>query len=171
MIKSAGILMIVCACVLSGAHIARAARLEQTQLQSMIDALCFIRSELSCRLRALPDAFAQLAASSNPQIAAFFSVCADCLGEHGPATLSYAFRQAMCRTPGLLLTAPAQRTLAALSATLGRQDLAGSVQALDDAAEQLRQELARLRSGGADRRRSYAAVCVCAGLAAAVILL
>ena len=171
MIKSAGLIMIVSASLYAAGHIWRTSRQEQLQLQAMIDALLFLRGELSGRLRALPDIFRQLSAASNPQIAAFFSICADHLGAKSLGTLSYAFHQALVRTPGLLLTDPARNTLRELASLLGRQDLAGSLQLIDAALEQLRAEQQRLRSGGAERRRSCAAVCVCAGFAAAVILI
>ena len=66
---------------------------------------------------------------------------------------------------------PARQTLLTLGASLGEFDLDGQSRALELALARLSSQLRRLEEGSSARRRSYATIGVCAGLAVAVILL
>ena len=81
------------------------------------------------------------------------------------------FQTALDRTAELSLAMPARQTLLTLGASLGEFDLDGQSRALELALARLSSQLRRLEEGSGARRRSYATIGVCAGLAVAVILL
>ena len=110
---------------------ARTVRRQQVQTVVLIDALLRLRHELQYRLTPLPDAFAVLGEMPNREVAAFFSAMSARLQSGRTCTVGYACRRAMAQTGGLQLTAGTRSALLALFDALGRYDLEGNLQMLE----------------------------------------
>lgn len=172
MLKGIGALCVVTAASFMGFGFAGSVRRQVRQLTAMIDALTFLKSEILYRKTPLPEAFPLTAAASQePGTRAFFRACTHAMRADRTLSAMQVFRMALEKTPELCLPLAAQQTLLTLGASLGEFDLEGQSRALELALARLNSQLHRLEQGSAARRRSYATIGVCAGLAVAVILL
>lgn len=137
----------------------------------MIDALLRIRHELQYRLTPLPEIFAALGSSRNPETAEFFSQLGAMLASAQSCTVGFACRHALAHTRGLCLSGAARGTLLSLFDALGKYDLEGNLQVLELALSRLREEAKALRNSAPSRCRTYLTLGICTGLAVAVILI
>ena len=172
MLKEIGALCVVTAASVMGFGFAGSVRQQTRQLAAMIDALTFLKSEILYRRTPLPEAFPLVAAAAQEQgTRAFFRCCGREMRTDRTMSAMQVFRVALGKTAELRLPLASQQTLLTLGASLGEFDLDGQSRAVELALARLGSQLHRLEQGSGARRRSYATIGVCAGLAVAVILL
>lgn len=172
MLRGIGALCVVAAASVMGFGFAGGVRRQERQLAAMLDALTFLKSEILYRKTPLAETFTLVTAAAQEQgTRAFFRCCAHAMRSDRTLRPMQVFQTALDRTAELSLAMPARQTLLTLGASLGEFDLDGQSRALELALARLSSQLRRLEEGSSARRRSYATIGVCAGLAVAVILL
>lgn len=171
MLKLLGSFLVVLAAGSVGFGFAAAVRAQAVQLQRLIAALEYMKSEIAFRLTPLPELFRLLGSAQDEPVGSFFARCASELLHEPGAGIQTVFHHALRQTQKLALPQSARRTLLELSVSLGKFDAQGQINALSLASERLRQQLATLEAGRKERCRSYETIGICAGLALAVILL
>lgn len=171
MLKLLGTVFVVAASAFVGFGFAANVRSQAQQLEALLGAMDYMKSEISCRLTPLPELFYLLSRSGGKAVGAFFGRCAALLTQNPGASLQGVFLEAMKQTPQLAFSKQTRQTLLELALQLGKFDAAGTAGALDLASARLRHELQILDAHRRERCRSYETLGICTGLALAVILL
>ena len=171
MIRIIGAGLVVLSASAVGFGFARAVRLQCAQLEGLLWALEFMKSEMSAHLTPLPGIFGMLGSCRQKDVALFFTAAADALGTPPGCTLPVSFKRGFEASQSFRPGETAVQTLYALSAGLGRFDLESQLAAIEQAKGHITRALLNLQAQKPGRCRSYETIGVCAGLALAVILL
>lgn len=172
MLKEIGVLCVIAGASAVGFGFAGNIRRQLRQTAALAEAMTFLKNEITYRRTPLPQIFPLLAASaSEPAVSTFWGLCGRLMCAERQRSVSSVFRAALEKTPGLTVSAETRQTLLTLGTSLGQFDLEGQNRALELAAARLEAQLHRLEQGSTARRRSYITIGICAGMAAAVILL
>lgn len=166
-IKWFGAMLVVVACGGVGFSMAASCRRESWELRSLVSALDYMACELRFRLTPLPQLVRQ-AGKEYPGAAG--SVLIDLAEElenqiiPDADSCMYAALSRARRIPK-----STEQALRLLGTTLGRFDLQGQLQGLEQVRSHCRRELDRLLADRDQRIRSYQTLGVCAGAALAIL--
>jgi stage III sporulation protein AB len=169
--KWLGLICIVAASSGVGFGYARSIRRQSAQLGHLIDSLGYMRSEILYRMTPLPELFETLSGAENNAVGLFFSLCASQLRSDRTMPIPGIFKKSWenCRT--VCLSPETKQTLLSLGMALGRFDVDGQCRAIELAEQKLRREQETLDKNKRARCRGYEAIGICAGLAAAIVIL
>lgn len=166
-IKWLGAILVIVGCGGVGFSMAASCKREEWTLRSLVSALDFMTCELQFRLTPLPllarqtgqecrgiigDVLTELAAQLEKQIIPDADSC------------MYAALSRFEHLPKA-----AEEALRLLGTSLGRFDLSGQLQGLEQVRAHCRRELERMSAGKEQRLRSYQTLGVCAGAALAIL--
>lgn len=170
MIRLTGAALVIFSASLAGFGLARSVRTVCAQLEGLIWALDFMKSEMSARLTPLPQLFSMLGACREKSVAAFFTEAGRALSAPPGCTVPVSFKRGAQNASALCVPGECMQSLYALSMSLGRFELESQLAAIERAKAEMTAALLRLQAEKRARCRSYETIGVCAGLALAVIL-
>lgn len=163
-----GALLVILGCGGFGFSMAAAYRREERLLRQLMEVLQFFQWELSCRLTPLPELCRMAGSLGKGSVHLLFSVLSRELEERLAPQVSdcmYAALQHSDLSPGI-------RELACeLGRSLGRFDLEGQLQGLNEIRKRCCQQLETLQNNRTDRLRSYQTLGLCAGAALVILFL
>ncbi len=168
MIRMLGAGMIVTGCTAFGFLMAAAHRREERHLVALSGAMEYMHCELRYRQSNVLDLCRGAAKGREAAIASFFLDLAQGLEEQTCPDLPACLERVLDRPD---LSDSVRRVLEKFGETLGRFDLPGQMRGIEAAARMAETELARVREGAAQRRRSYQTLGLCAGAALAILFL
>lgn len=152
-----------------GFSMAHGQRREEQQLESLLQVLGFMESELSCNLTALPMLCELSAQQVKGELRTLFSRLALALQSHTAADASICMDTVLDASASL--PESVCEPLSYLGKSLGRFDLHGQLNGLHAARQLCTRRLDALRSDRHARWRSYRVIGLCAGAALAILLL
>lgn len=167
--KWIGAVLVITGCGGFGFSIAAGYRREEGLLRQLIRALNYMEWELQYRLTPLPELCRQAGRESRGILREVFSGLADELERQTFPDAAGCMIGALNRSrelPGKI-----RELLKQLGSTLGRFDLPGQKQGLEEVRLQCRLELERLEKNRETRLRSYGTLGLCAGTALAILFL
>lgn len=170
MLKTAALILIAASACTVGFGFAGTVQAQCRQLEDLSDALLYMKNEMTYRMTPLCDIFEALSCREPGAVGALFASAAQALQSDCMTDAYGALNEAVASVKGLVLSAHAKRTVLNLAASLGKFDIDGQERVLALAQEQLASELISLRANASKRAASYRTIGICAGLAAAVIL-
>lgn len=164
-----GAILIVVSCSGCGFAIAAGKRREESLLYQLMDILQVIEAELQYRLTPLPE-LCRMAAGETRGIlhAVFLNLYRELSWQKLPDAGSCMYA-AVSRSGEL--PPRVRRLLVQLGHTLGRFDLSGQLQGLQEVRKRCDESLDKIRKNREERLRSYQTLGVCAGAALAIILI
>lgn len=140
-------------------------------LSRLVEALGYMRGEISFNLTPLPDIIQSLSAKTGEADKNFFWVCQRGLKKLGDKPFPEIWRESIDSTLGHLLKEEELITFAALGDVLGRYDSEEQVRSLEYAEKRLSLYLQIAETERAQQGKVYGAVSVLSGLAAIIILI
>lgn len=169
MLKWYGAILIVLGCGSIGFAMAAAHRREETVLRQLIGALDFMQCELQYRLTALPDLCRMTAAQCQGNLRTLFITLAQELEDQLSPDAFHCMNAALAKVPKI--PGKAGEILRSMGRTLGRFDLEGQIQGLENARQNCRRMLENMSENREVRLRSYQTLSLCAGAALAILFL
>lgn len=166
--KILGACCIFAGCGSFGFAMAAACRREETELRRLIAALEFMSCELSYRMTPLSALCRRAAQDSGGTVRFYLTELACALEQQAEPDVQSCVRGVLEKLPPAKLL---NRQLRELGTTLGRFDLPGQLRGLESAIRSAEEALRSVRDGGAERRRSYQTLGLCAGAAMAILFL
>ncbi len=171
MLKCLGLLLVVGSASAVGFGFAGSVHRQLEQMRQMLTAIAYIKAEISYRMTPLEEIFTALASDISGAVGAFFAACAKRMQKERTSGMQDVFCLAMRDVQALRLPREAHGALVSLALVLGKFDVEGQCRALDLAAERMEKTIHELEENRHERCRSYRTIGICAGFAAAVILL
>ncbi len=168
-IKLIGAGLIIAGCGSVGFSMASAHRREETALRQLSSALDFMECELQYRLTPLPELCRNAAADCSGCIKDVLLCLASELENQIAPDASACMNAAIAKTAKL--PRRVQKNFMELGVSLGRFDLQGQLQGLENARQLCRRDLEELSQNRDVRLRSYQTLGLCAGSALAVLFL
>ncbi len=141
----------------------------ERELRQLLKILCFMENQLEYRLTPLPELCRQAGKESGGRLGRVFADLARELDWQSAPDAAGCMAAALGKSrdlPGRL-----RMRLLSLGQTLGRFDLPGQLQGLEQEKENCRLQLEALRADRGTRLRSYGTLGLCAGAALAILLL
>lgn len=166
-VKLIGAMLIIAGCGGVGFSMAMSHRREEAALRQLIRALDYMGCELQYHLTPLPDLCRSAAAESGGTVSQVLLRLASELDAQIAPDASVCMNAAIAAVPKL--PRKAVSVLQQLGTTLGRFDLHGQLNGLDEARIQCRRELDGLTENRDVRLRSYQTLGLCAGSALAIL--
>ena len=166
-IKWIGAILVVLGCGGVGFTMAANYRREEWTLRALVRALDYMTCELQFRLTPLPQLCRQAGRECGTMAGRALTALAEELESQTCPDADGCMNAALSRleqVPGATVQA-----LGLLGASLGRFDLEGQLQGLEQVRAHCRRELAALESGRDQRIRGYQTLGVCAGAALAIL--
>lgn len=163
-----GALLVILGCGGFGFSMAAAYRREERLLRQLMETLQFFQWELSCRLTPLPELCRMAASLGKGSVPLLFSRLSRELEDgHAPevSACMYAALRHSDLSPGI------RELLSALGRSLGRFDLDGQLQGLNEIKKRCCHQLEALQNNRTDRLRSYQTLGLCAGVALVILFL
>lgn len=160
--------MIFLGCGGFGFSMAASNRREEQQLKDLNSGLEYMICELSYRQTALPELCRETARICGKQVGTFFLELAKELEKQAAPDVQVCVFEILEK---MSVSGELRRILRETGATLGRFDLPGQLRGLEGAVQSVELQLRRIRDGASQRRRSYQTLGLCAGAAAAILLL
>ena len=167
MLRTLGILLVVCGASGAGFSMALGVRRTVDLLQQLLGALETMASEIACRQTPLPRLMAQLETQCCGPAAGFFGRVARELSRREEPSVAVIFRRQVAAAAAF--PSPVRQTLLQLGNGLGQYDVPSQLRAVELAAQRLRSLLDQCREQQQARVRSYCTLGVCAGLAIAIL--
>jgi stage III sporulation protein AB len=152
----------------TGFGLARQVRQTQRQVDVLVDALGQLENELQYRLLPTARLLDLLATRTDGPVGRLFRRAADAMDRDPTLPALQAIRRSLDGSE--CLGERGTETLLELAAALGRYDLEGQCRAIRAARARLAAQSAALEQDRAARCRTYGALGVCTGLAAAIVL-
>lgn len=171
MIKVAGVIFIVASAGSMGVRVALSLRRRCALLRQLMAALQLLKNELSFCGTPLPQAFALMAAACEGPLERLFSKIAKDMDKRRWLTPLAAMQQALQEVPELPQGDRIGLILLELAGKLGKYDLDSQRQALELALNQLEEERQKAEREQSVKGKTYETLGICAGLAAAILLL
>lgn len=168
-IRIIGAILIVGTCSAFGFKMSANYKLQQRQMEQLIQAFLFISCEMSYRLTPLSQQFYQCSNLTTGAVQNFFRQASRELSEQISPDAACCMQAALDRTKGL--TPAATNALKRFSSTLGEFDLDGQLKSLDQTLTLCRQTLAQLNAEQTVRTRNYQTLGICAGAALAILFI
>ena len=166
-IKWFGAILVIVACGGVGFSMAAGCKREEWALRSFISALDFMTCELQFRLTPLPDLCRQAGKECRGIIGSVLTELARELESQIIPDADSCMYAAISRFDNIPNTTA--EALRLLGTSLGRFDLQGQLQGLEQVRSHCRRELERLTADKDQRIRSYQTLGVCAGAALAIL--
>ena len=165
--KIAGIVFIVLSAFSAGLRISGGLKNRCCDLRQFLNALQLFQNEISFSATPLPEAFAVMAeAMQNRGKEIILSVCEQ-MHAHRWLTPHAAMEQALKEHPDDQLG----EILLELSFKIGKYDLDAQLHGIEQARERVRTLLLELEEERLVKSKTYRTLCVCAGLATAILLI
>lgn len=161
--------MIIASCGGTGFSIASAARKEESQLQQLICAIQYMRSELQFRLTPLPQLCRQTGKQCRGTIGRLFDALAEELENQLLPEASDCMRAALNTVDDL--PRRIRSICLQLGASLGQLDLNGQLLGLDQAFHSCQKIQKQMESNKEQRLRSYQTLGLCTGAALVILLM
>ena len=171
MLKFLGVACIVLGAGAVGFGCAGRLRRQAQQLADLQTALCFMKSEVLCRLTPLPELLQRAGDEADGTVGRLFYKLSERMRSDPHAAPQTLFTQVTKELPLSELPAQAQRALLGLFMALGQFDAEGQSRSIDLACARLREQAEILEKSRIAQSRSFRTVGICAGFAIAVILL
>ena len=171
MIRWAGVIFIVASASSMGIRVALSLRRRCALLRQLMTALQLMKNEISFCGTPLPQTFALMAAACDGPLEQLFSQIAKDMDKRRWLTPLAAMQQALKNVPELPQGDRIALILLELSGKLGKYDLDSQRQGIDLALAQLEEERQKAEREQSLKGRTYETLGVCAGLAAAILLL
>lgn len=168
MIRILGAGMIFFGCGGFGFTMAASNRRDEACLVQLNAGLEYMICELSYRQTPLPELCRGTASICGNQVGVFFLELAKELEKQLAPDVQVCVYEVLER---MRISGGLRRLLQEVGTTLGRFDLTGQLRGLEGAVRSVELELRRIRDGASQRRRSYQTLGLCAGAAAAILLL
>ena len=168
-IKWIGAILVVAGCGGFGFSLAAAYRREEASLRQLMRMLRFMQRELRFRLTPLPELCRQAAGEGRGQTRAVMQYLAAALEAQEQPEAYGCMRSALRRADGL--SGRVKRLFLQLGRSLGRFDLDGQLEGLEDVLNACREQLDQLQENRASRLKSYQTLGLCAGAALAILFL
>lgn len=166
-LKWIGALCVIGGCGGVGFTMAAAHRWEERTLRSLVAALDYMACELQFRLTSLPELCRQAGKESRGVVGTVFSNLARELDSQIAPNADACMYAALARTEGL--PRETEKALRLLGAGLGRFDLPGQLQGLEQVRGHCRRALENLSKDRDQRIRGYQTLGLCAGAALAIL--
>lgn len=165
--KWIGAFLVIAGCGGVGFTMAAACKREEWTLRILINALDFMSCELQFRLTPLPQLCRQAGKECRGVVGKVLTDLAEELENQIAPDADSCMYAALSHTDNLPKTA--REALQLLGTSLGRFDLQGQLQGLEQVRSHCRRELDRLTRDRDQRVRSYQTLGVCAGAALAIL--
>ena len=166
--KWIGAIMVIVGCGGFGFSVAAAHRREETTLRQLIIALDYMECELQYHLTPLPDLCRQAAAEQRGCIRDVLLNLSRELDAQISPDVERCMQASLCAVEDI--PKRTQQALTDMGKTLGRFDLSGQLNGLEQVRSACRTELEALRTNREPRLRSYQTLGLCAGAALAILL-
>lgn len=166
--KWIGAMLVIGGCGGFGFSVAREAIRQERLLRQLLESLDFMESELRYRLTPLPELFQLCALRANGCLRRLFLDMAGELDKHAEPQVEVCLRNALDAQPAI--PGRVRRRIYQLGKNLGRFDLEGQIQGIENARQGCKRELRELERNRQQRLRSYRTLGLCAGTALAVLL-
>lgn len=167
--KWIGAILVIAGCGGVGFTMAAVYKREEWALRSLLGALDFMACELQFRLTPLPDLCRQAGKECRGVVGQVLTNLARELENQISPDADSCMYAAISRTDNL--PEKAQEALRMLGSGLGRFDLQGQLQGLEQVRSHCRRELDRLADNRDQRVRGYQTLGVCAGAALAILFI
>ena len=166
-IKWIGALLVIAGCGGVGFTMAASYKREERCLRALVRALDYMTCELQFRLTPLPE----LCRAAGKECGGPVGQALMVLSQELESQVSPDADSCMYATLGKLNNLPAtsNEALTLLGKSLGRFDLEGQIQGIEQVRSHCRRELASLENGRDQRIRGYQTLGVCAGAALAIL--
>lgn len=164
-----GMGIVIAGCGGVGARMAWLSRQQNQNLRSLIDALRDMEKELEYRMLPLPQLCRQAAETSHGIVKTLLEELNQELMSQVAPNAKYCMQAVLGKHREL--DPMLHDLLDKLGTSLGRFDLAGQLDGLQVVQAEAQDQLDRLRSGQAERLRSYQTLGLCAGAALAILFL
>ncbi len=168
MLKTIGVLFVVCGATGAGAATALGVRYALNAARQLCNALERMKNEIDYCRTPLPVLMELLAKEPGP-ISPLFAEMAGQLSLRREASVYAIVRKSLNAAPAL--PGPVRQILLDLAPGLGRYDVEGQLRAIDLASAQARALLEQYRAEQRGRVRSCCTLGLCAGLAIAIMVL
>lgn len=166
-IKWLGAVLVIVGCGGVGFSMAAGCKREEWALRSLVSALDFMTCELQFRLTPLPQLVRQTGQECRGIVGEVLTELAVQLESQIIPDADSCMYAALSRFEHL--PKAAEEALRLLGTSLGRFDLPGQLQGLEQVRAHCRRELERMNAGKEQRLRSYQTLGVCAGAALAIL--
>lgn len=167
-IKWIGAALVICGCGMAGFSMCAAYRREEQELRQMVAALDHMARELQYRATSLPELCRQAGQRSSGCVGKIFrNLARELDAQVSPDVQSCiaVAAAAVGQLPGRV-----QEAICILGASLGRFDLDGQLQGLEEVRSYCKAQLDEMTDGKEKRLRSYQTLGLCAGAALAILL-
>lgn len=169
--KLAGMIIILVSAGSVGFRIAAGLKKRCRLMQQLLAAMAVLQNEIAFCGTPLPQAFALAAVASEGTTEALFSAMAREMDRRRWLTPAAALELAWQQQPQLRAEEDLHQLFLTLTACLGKYDRDSQTGALETAREGLTALLQSAEQERSVRSRTYEALCVCAGLALAILLI
>lgn len=167
--KWIGAVLVIVGCGGFGFSLAAAQLREEAQLRQMIRMLKFMQRELRYRLTPLPELCRQAAGEGKGQLRAVMQYLAVELEGRERPDVTSCMRASLSRAGEL--NRRMKGLLTRLGRSLGRFDLDGQLEGLEEILDACREQLKDIQSEKATRLKSYRTLGLCTGAALAILFL
>lgn len=167
--KWIGAILVIAGCGGFGFSLAANHRREEAALRQILRMLKFMQCELRYRLTPLPELCRQAAGEVGGQLRDVMQYLAVELERREKCDAAACMRAAVARSSGIPRSV--RRLLMQLGRSIGRFDLNGQLEGLDEVCRACRAELKELNHNRDNRLRSYQTLGLCAGAALAILFL
>lgn len=167
--KWIGAILVITACGGFGISLAAGYRREEANLRQLLRMLKFMQRQLRFRLTPLPELCRQAAGEARGQLRDVMLYLAAELDSRIAPDVYSCMRASLLRAEEL--PRRVRRLLSQLGRSLGRFDLEGQLEGLEEIAESCVQQLEQLQKGKMQNLRSYRTLGLCAGAALAILFL
>lgn len=168
-LKWIGAILVLAGCGGIGFFMAVNYKKEVSALQELIAVLDHITGELTYRMSPLADTFYKVASMADGSIAALFRELGAEMEKQISPDAESCMAVVLCRRRDV--PQYAQQALAELGRSLGRFDLEGQLREIAAARQNCSKQLDKLTEQKEDRIRQYQTLGLCAGAAAAILLI
>ena len=167
--KMIGAVLVIVGCGGFGFSLAAAQLREEAHLRQLVRMLKFMQRELRFHLTPLPELCRQAAGEGKGQLRAVMQYLAMELETQAQPDVASCMRASLVRAGEL--NRRTKRLLTRLGRCLGRFDLDGQLEGLEEILDACREQLQDLQSEKATRLKSYRTLGLCTGAALAILFL
>ena len=168
-IRIIGAILIIGTCSALGFKMSANYKLQERQMEQLVEALLYISCEMSYRLTPLAQQFSGCCAITTGAVKTFFYQASRELSNQISPNASCCIQAALDKTSGL--TPAAIKTIKQIGNTLGEFDLDGQLKALEETLILCRNTLSHLKAEQAVHTRNYQTLGICAGAALAILFI
>ena len=164
-----GAILIIGTCTAFGFKMSANYKLQQKQLEQLIEALLYISCEMSYHLTPLAQQFTGCCAITSGALQAFFRQASRELSGQINPNASYCLQAAIHNTKGL--TPAVIKALNQFANTIGEFDLEGQLKNIEQTLTICKQTLCQLNDQQTSHTRNYQTLGICAGAALAILFI